>query len=175
MPSGNPVKTMTPSVIQKPCLILGCGNPLFGDDGFAAEVVGYLESRWALPGDVACLDVGTAVRDILFDIILSEEKPERVIIIDAMAIEGAPVGEIREIGLDEIQAEKICDYSLHQFPTTNLLQEIQQLTSMEVRVLVVNPAPIPPEVQPGLSAPVKAAVPKMARWIREILKDVGTL
>lgn len=162
---------MIESIYNKPRLILGCGNPLFGDDGFGAEVIEMLEAGSALPDDVACMDAGTAMRDILFDVLLSEEKPEQIIIIDAMSIDDAPAGEVREIGLNDMQADKICDYSLHQFPTTNLLQEIRELTPIDVRVLVVNPGRIPDEVKPGLSEPVRLAVPVMCRWIRNILAE----
>jgi len=162
---------MRPSIYDKARLILGCGNPLFGDDGFGAEVIGMLETVPFLPDDVACLDVGTAVRDILFDIILAEKKPDQIIIIDAMSLEGAVAGEIREIGLDDIQADKICDYSLHQFPTTNLLKEIRELTPIDVRILVVHPENIPPEVRPGLSESVLRSVPVMCRRILGILRD----
>lgn len=150
-------------------LVLGCGNPLFGDDGFGAKVIQLLETSPGLPKDAACLDVGTAVRDLLFDIILSDEKPDQIIIIDAMTLDGAIGGEIQEIGIDEMQASKICDYSLHQFPTTNLLKEIQELTSIDVKVLVVHPEHIPSEVRPGLSESVRRSVPLMCLRIMDIL------
>lgn len=162
---------MLPLISNNSRLVLGCGNPLFGDDGFGAEVIQMLETLKGLPEDAACLDVGTAVRDLLFDIILSEEKPDQIIIIDAMTLDGAGGGEIQEIGIDEMQASKICDYSLHQFPTTNLLKEIRELTSIDVKVLVVHPAEIPSEVRPGLSDPVRRAVPRMCRRILDMLNN----
>ncbi len=163
------VTAMLKRIYEKPRLVFGCGNPLFGDDGFGAEVIRLLESDYDLPEDVAFLDVGTAVRDILFDLLLSGKYPRQIIIIDAMTVEGAPAGEIREIGLDQIQAAKIVDYSLHQFPTTNMLKELRQHTDIDVRILVVNPAEIPPEVRPGLSEPVQAAVRPMCDRIMALL------
>jgi coenzyme F420 hydrogenase subunit delta len=117
---------MLKRIYEKPRLVFGCGNPLFGDDGFGAEVIRLLEAEYRLPSDVAYLDVGTAVRDILFDMLLSRKYPRQIIIVDAMALKDASPGEIREIGLDEIQPAKIVDYSLHQFPTTNMLKELRQ-------------------------------------------------
>jgi len=152
-------------------LIFGCGNPLFGDDGFGAEVIRRLESAYPLPADVAVLDVGTAIRDILFDLLLSGRHPDQLIIVDAMTIEGAAPGDIREIGLNDIQPAKIVDFSLHQFPTTNLLKELQSHTNIDVRVLVVHPADIPPEVHPGLSEPVQTAVPRMCERILALLQE----
>lgn len=160
---------MIQTIYSRPRLVFGCGNPLFGDDGFGAEVIRRLEANFTLPADVACFDAGTAVRDILFDFLLSENRPDQIIIIDAMTLPGAPAGEIREIGLDAIQPSKIVDFSLHQFPTTNMLQEIHRHTGIDVRILVVHPQKIPPAVCPGLSAPVRRAVPEMCRRVMALL------
>ena len=73
-----------PEYYQKATLILGCGNILIGDDGFGPAVVDYLKEHCRVPDDVAVLDVGTGVRELLFNIILADKKPEKIIIIDAM-------------------------------------------------------------------------------------------
>jgi|GEM_PF-196559 len=159
------------SLLHHRCLVLGCGNPLFGDDGFGAQVIDHLNSHFALPADVACLDIGTAIRDLLFDMILSHDRPEQLIIVDAMDLEGGVPGQIYEIDVDRIHPAKICDFSLHQFPTTNMLKEIQEGTDVAVRILVVHPAPLPDEVRPGLSAPVADAVAGMCRRILEIIAE----
>jgi coenzyme F420 hydrogenase subunit delta len=157
------------SHLTKPCLIFGCGNPLFGDDGFGAEVIEHLSAHHEMPRHVACLDIGTAIRDLLFDILLSPKKPEQIIIVDAMNLAGGVPGQIYEIDVDQIQAEKISDFSLHQFPTTNMLKEIKEGTDIEVRVLVAQTAEVPDEVRPGLSPAVAAAVPVMCRRIMQIV------
>jgi coenzyme F420 hydrogenase subunit delta len=159
----------TGSLLNKRRIVFGCGNPLFGDDGFGAQVIAHLDACFAWPDDVACLDIGTAVRDLLFDMILSPAKPEQIIIVDAMDLEGGLPGQIYEIDVDRIHPAKICDFSLHQFPTTNMLKEIQDGTDIDVRILVAQPSPLPTEVRPGLSAPVAAAVPKMCRRIMDLL------
>jgi coenzyme F420 hydrogenase subunit delta len=161
---------MNASLLTKRRIVFGCGNPLFGDDGFGAQVIDHLTSHFDLPADVACLDIGTAIRDPLFDMILSPEKPDQLIIVDAMEVQSGVPGQIYEIDVDRIQPAKICDFSLHQFPTTNMLKELQEGTDINIRILVVQPAPLPSEVQPGLSEPVAAAVPKMCRRILEILQ-----
>lgn len=151
------------------CLVLGCGNPLIGDDGFGPAVIRQLEEAYAIPESVACIDVGTSVRDILFDLILSEKKPHRIIIVDAADSPGITPGEIREITIGQIQPAKSCDFSLHQFPTTNMLKELQEETAIDVRVFVVQVAGLPDEVMTGLSAPVQSAIPRMcARIMTEI-------
>ncbi|MFY9942899.1 MAG: hydrogenase maturation protease, partial [Desulfobacterales bacterium] len=84
------------------CLVFGCGNPLLGDDGFGPQVIERLTADHALPPWVGALDVGTAIRDILFDLLLVPQKPERLIVVDAMDHTGRPAGEILEISVDGI-------------------------------------------------------------------------
>lgn len=155
---------------SRPCLIFGCGNPFFGDDGFGPQVIEHLQQHHNLPESVGCMDAGTAVRDMLFDILLSENKPRQILIIDASRQDGRAPGEISEIAVDEIGAEKTSDFSLHQFPTTNMLTELKTGTNVEVRVLVVQPEYIPDEIAPGLSESVMAAVPEMCQHIMDIIE-----
>ena len=61
-------------IFEKSILIFGCGNILWGDDGFGPAVIAHLKEHYLLPDDVLALDVGTSIRDILFDLILSEKS-----------------------------------------------------------------------------------------------------
>jgi coenzyme F420 hydrogenase subunit delta len=130
-----------------------------------------LEENYRLPDDVAIIDCGTSIRDILFDILLSAKKPRKMIIVDVTDSAGLAAGEIREIDVDQIRPEKISDFSLHQFPTTNMLKEIKEETPIEVRVLVVQVSAMPDEVQTGLSEPVQAAIRPMCE---RILAEIGS-
>lgn len=162
---------MLKPVTEYDCLILGCGNPLIGDDGFGPAVIQHLEQHYRLPDTVVAIDCGTSIRDILFDILLSPQKPRKMIIIDVTDTVGLVPGEIREIDVEQIRPEKISDFSLHQFPTTNMLKEIKDETPIDVRVFVAQVAGMPPEVQPGLSEPVRAAIAPMCE---RILAEVGS-
>lgn len=155
---------------EKETLIFGCGNPLFGDDGFGPEVIDYLTQKTDLPSHVACLDVGTSIRDLLFDILLLEKKPSQIIVIDAADKPGHAPGDVFSIDVDEMDVSKSGDFSLHQFPTTNMLKELQEHTEMDVQVLVVQITELPEEVCPGLSPEVTAAVPVMGERVLEALK-----
>jgi coenzyme F420 hydrogenase subunit delta len=153
-----------PDYCRKPTLILGCGNILFGDDGFGCAVVEYLEAHYALPEDVCLLDAGTGVRKLLFTLCLSPVRPRRVLILDALDV-GRDPGELFEIAPKDIPAIKCDDFSLHQLPTSNLLRELEEQCEVEVRVLGCQTAPLPEEVRPGLSEPVRCAVPLAAERI----------
>lgn len=168
--SGKKGATMTvESIHSKSCLIFGCGNPLFGDDGFGSAVIEHLEAHHRIPAHAACMDAGTAVRDMLFDILLAEQKPRRIIIVDAAVQNGKTPGQISEIDIDAIDPKKTADFSLHQFPTTNMLKELKMHTDVDVRVLVVQPGRIPDEIDPGLSEAVTRAVDEMCDYIMDIV------
>ena len=155
-----------PVYCRKKILIAGCGNKLFGDDGFGPEVVEYLTDHYSIPENVCLLDVGTGIRKILFTISLSEARPEVIVIIDAVD-KGRKPGEIFEISLDEIPKEKIDDFSINQVPSSNLLKELQDLCSVQVRIMACQIDTIPEAMQSGLSKPVKKAVRLMAKKIAE--------
>ncbi len=153
-----------PEFCVKPTLILGCGNALFGDDGFGCAVVEYLEAHYTVPESVCLLDVGTGVRKLLFTLCLSPLRPRRLVILDAVDVGRAP-GELFDLDPKEIPAIKCDDFSLHQLPTSNLLHELHEQCGVEVRVLVCQTGPMPEEVRPGLSAPVLCALPRAAELV----------
>jgi coenzyme F420 hydrogenase subunit delta len=155
-----------PDYYQKDLLILGVGNPLFGDDGFGPAVAEELERRGQAPSFAAVLDVGTGVREILFDLILSPERPTEVIIIDALDC-GREPGEIFKVKADEVPKLKSHDFSLHLAPSLNLLQELRDSAKVKVTILAAQPEPIPDIVAAGLSAPIQKAVQEAADYITE--------
>lgn len=153
-----------PDFCRKSTLILGCGNILFGDDGFGCLVAQYLETSGSVPDEACVADAGTGVRNLLFTLCLSPVRPRRLLIVDAFDV-GRQPGELFEIDPADIPAIKCDDFSMHQVPTSNLLRELQQHCGIEVRVLACQTAPLPAEVNVGLSDAVQQAVSLAARWI----------
>jgi coenzyme F420 hydrogenase subunit delta len=162
-----------PEFCQRATLVLGCGNVLFGDDGFGCALVEYVHAHHRVPEDVCMLDAGTGVRKLLFTLCLSPVRPQRLLIVDALDA-SRPIGELFEIDPAAIPAVKRDDFSMHQLPTSNLLRELQEECGVEVRVLACQTGPLPQEISPGLSAPVEAALPHAAEWlVREYLPSRG--
>ncbi len=153
-------------LFTKRVIILGCGNVLFGDDGFGPQVIDHLLTNYDLPPDVYALDVGTSVRNILFDFILSPQKPQKVILIDAIQVEGKRPGEIFEIDIDKVPVEKIPSFSVHEGPTLNFLQELKNFGQMRIHVVVAQAKEIPEIVKPGLSSEVQVAIPKACEYLK---------
>jgi coenzyme F420 hydrogenase subunit delta len=156
-------------IYDKSVLIFGCGNVLFGDDGFGPAVIDHLQEHYALPPQVLLMDVGTGIRDILFDLVLSQERPQKLMVIDAVDLPFRKPGEVFELPVEKIPANKSTDFSLHQFPTVNLLKELQDHTGMEIRILAAQIESIPDEVSPGLSPALEAAVAKACDCIAQSL------
>ena len=71
---------MIQDILKNPILILGCGNTLFGDDGFGPAVIEHLEAHYPIPETVLVRDLGTGIRDFLFDLLISTIKPRRIYI-----------------------------------------------------------------------------------------------
>jgi coenzyme F420 hydrogenase subunit delta len=153
-----------PDYYRKDLLIMGVGNPLFGDDGFGPAVAEELERRGRVPSYAAVLDVGTGVREILFDLILSPKRPKEVIIVDALDC-GREIGEIFKVKIDEVPAIKRHDFSLHLAPSLNLLKELRDDAEVTVTILACQPESIPDLVTGGLSSEVEQSVQGAADYI----------
>lgn len=153
---------------HKRILVIGCGNVLIGDDGFGPAVIKYLSENSPVPEDVGLVDAGTGIRALLFNIILSQSRPEKIIIVDAIDV-GRKPGEVFEVSLENIPAIKSDDFSMHQIPTSNMLRELRDECKVAVEVIAVQVQALPNEVKSGLSAPVSEAVKKVRDIICEKL------
>jgi len=146
-----------PAFCQARVLILGVGNLLFGDDGFGPHVVESLLRIYEIPDDIYIMDVGTGVRKLLFTLILGDNQPEEIVIVDAVDW-GDRIGAVKEISADELPVTKIDDFSLHQVPTSNMLRELQDQCQVRVSVVVCDVGILPQRIEPGLSPEIRQAV-----------------
>jgi coenzyme F420 hydrogenase subunit delta len=162
-------------VSTPPVVIFGCGNVLLGDDGFGPAVIEALQLL-NLPEAVGLIDAGTGIREYLVDyLMLPTLRPELLIIVDAGYQQNGPPGKVLECAPTAIAAQKIHDFSLHQFPTVNLLRELQEETGIEVVLLIAPTAVIPDHIAPGLSLPMRAAVAEACQRIVRIIARYATV
>ena len=151
--------------------VCGCGNVLLGDDGFGPAVVRDMQNRFAIPPQVQLADVGTAVREYLLDCLLSKKRrPDILIIIDAVSFPQRKVGEVFTVSPSSVPHEKIHDFSLHQFPTVNMLLELEQYTQTKVIVVAVQ-VDSETVLNPVLSDRISGAVPEASRLVAEIIGE----
>ena len=155
-----------PAFCRARVLILGVGNVLFGDDGFGPAVVDRLSSRYPIPEDVYVMDVGTGVRKLLFTLVLSEARPEEIVVVDAVDW-GQEVGRLIMLPVEALPASKIDDFSLHQVPTSNMLRELQDHCGVKVTVIACDVGFIPQEMRSDLSPQTRQAVMDASAQIAE--------
>lgn len=151
----------------KPVLIFGCGNTLFGDDGFGPAVVDRLLESYTIPAYVSAVDAGTGIQSVLFDIVLSTSKPCCIFIVDTVLLPDRRAGELFELDFELMPEKNSSEFSLHQFPSVNLLQELRTEAKVQVRVLAVQACSIPEGVQPGLSPEVQQVVEPACQWLMD--------
>ena len=162
--------TGIPDIPDKNVLVFGCGNILLGDDGFGPRVAEELLNSYHFPGNVGVINAGTSVRNILFDLTLSEIKPDKIIIVDAIDAAKTP-GDIFELPIDEIPEKKIDDFSMHQIPTSNLLKELKDFCKVDIIIIACQIENIPEEVTASISKKMTDAIPEVCKRINEIIKN----
>jgi len=138
---------------------MGCGNFLFGDDGFGPAIAQYLRANYSIPENVFVEDVGTAAAKLLFTLLHTDPCPRRIIIVDAVEIKGKRPGLVFEIPLDSLPESKSGAYAIHQFPDTNLLKALRDDKGIIVEIVACQVENIPDEVEEGLSDVVEKAIP----------------
>ncbi len=150
-------------------VVFGCGNVLYGDDGLGPKVIEVLQADKSLGDEVACVDAGTSIRPLLFDLLLNEKKPEQVIVVDITTDEDIEPGQVKEIDVDQVDPKKIADFSMHQFPTTNLLKELKENTDIKLSILVARPMVVPEKMSEGLSPEMNNAVDEVVSRIKKLI------
>jgi hydrogenase maturation protease len=146
-------------------LIAGIGNLLLTDEGVGVHIIRELSKR-KLPENVELVDIGTAS----FDLLTFMEGKDKVIIIDAIAVDDKP-GALYKLSPDDIVSgkQKLLT-SLHQFGIPEVLSSIKQKgEKIEIVIFGI----VPKDYQTygtELTPELKTSLPKV---IKEILKEIG--
>jgi hydrogenase maturation protease len=146
-------------------LILGVGNILLKDEGIGPFVIKELEKE-KLPPRVALLDAGTQILDTM----LSQDRVEKLIIIDAVKAGGVP-GTVYKFRPEDIERDTEVAISLHQATVLEALKilEIQDLLPKEVVIVGVEPNTIEWGLEP--SDELKAKIPELIRLLKKEMKN----
>jgi len=146
-------------------LIAGIGNLLLTDEGIGVHIIRELGKR-KLPENVELVDIGTAS----FDLLTFMQGKDKVIIIDAMAVDDEP-GTLYKLSPDDIISgkQKLLT-SLHQFGIPEVLSSIRQ-KGEKIKIVIFGI--VPKDYQTygtELTPELKKSLPKV---IKEILKEIG--
>ncbi len=158
-----------PDYVKKRVVVLGVGNTLFGDDAFGPATVRLVLESSEIPSDVCVLDVGTAVMPVLFDILLSDLRPQRLIILDTVDLGKRP-GELVKVPVEQLPRTRSSVFSFHTFSARRVLQELRDGKGVQVTILACQSQHIPSEIEEGLSKPVEDAIRRAAKTVLEMVR-----
>jgi len=151
------------SYLKKKVLVVGCGNPLYGDDGFGIAVVEELKRRgWEHP-DVEILDAGTGAPQHVFSLMDEDTETEFVVVADAVDL-GLEPGTLVELGPEDLRRTGRCiPVDAHGWPLEDALLDVHERLGIDFVIVGCQVKELPiPDVKPGLSEPVERAVPEAA-------------
>lgn len=145
-------------------LIVGCGNTLYGDDGFGPEVVNYIkEHDITFEGDTYVIDGATSAPHYIFT--LPQDKWKNIIIIDIASLNEEP-GTIKVLDLDQVSEEdRYMD--VHGLSATYPLHDLKD--KINIKLVVIQPENVPLEMEMGLSDVLESKIPETIDKTREVL------
>jgi coenzyme F420 hydrogenase subunit delta len=148
-------------------LVVGCGNILFKDDGFGPEVINALENYFQdkeIPNDTMLIDAGTGATHFLFT--LPHENWKKIIVVDVVEFDAEP-GTLKIFSPNDMPRGRY--ENIHSWSVEEPLHDLAE--KMEVLIVGCKPKEISaPNVDMGLTNPIKNAIPKA---IKMILKEIG--
>lgn len=150
-------------------VVVGCGNPLFADDGFGPAVAEEL-SRCSLPEHVKVVDAGLGGPHFVFTL-LDPDSTKKLVIID-IADFGAEPGTIRKFTPDDLPAGSYRD--AHSWDLTEPLQRLKDY--IEITIVGCQPKRVTsPEMEIGLTDEVSNAIPRTVQLVLDLIGvDYGT-
>lgn len=148
-------------------LIVGCGNILYGDDGFGPEVIKYMkENKVTFPGDTILIDGATSAPHYIFT--LPEDKWKNIIIIDIASMNKNP-GELDILEIDEVvENERYMD--VHGLSATYPLHALKD--RVNIRIVACQPENVPVDMDMGLSNIVKSSIPECVELTKAVLLEL---
>lgn len=149
-------------------LIAGCGNPLFGDDGFGPAVIEELQKS-ALPENVRVIDAGLSGPAYVFPL-LDPAVTKKLIVVDITDF-GAKPGAVTRLRIEDLPEGGCRD--LHPGSVMGSLRKIEG--RIAITIIGCQPKRVPyPEMEIGLSGEVREAVPHTVRLLVDsIWEDYG--
>jgi coenzyme F420-reducing hydrogenase delta subunit-like protein len=143
-------------------LIVGCGNPLFADDGFGPAVIEEIQ-KLSLPDNICIEDAGLGGPHFIFPQI-DPEVTKKLIIVCAADFNADP-GTIAKFRVEDLPPNSFRD--AHSADLNNPLQLIKD--KVDIIILGCQPARIPDEMEIGISDEVSRAIPKTVQIILDII------
>lgn len=149
-------------------VVLGVGNVLMSDEGVGVHAVTALETGYALPEGVRCVDGGTSTHELLGDL----EDLDHLIVIDAVSAGLAPGAMIRLEGA-EVPSAFTTKLSPHQVGIADLLATLTFIGRAPKHVVLFGVEPVRLTLDMSLSEVVAARVPELCERVVGELSSLG--
>ncbi|HID47702.1 MAG TPA: coenzyme F420-reducing hydrogenase, FrhD protein [Methanothermococcus okinawensis] len=167
------MEDLNPSYFKE-ILVLGCGNILFGDDGFSFHVIEKLKQLLTEEERerVALLDAGTGAPQQVLSLIDETVKTRKIILVDTIDYKLKP-GEIKILRKEDLPDPRHNSLDIHNWPLSSILKEVCERYNIELLVIGCQGKCVTkPDVYIGLSKEVEESVDKAVEIIlKEIRKN----
>jgi hydrogenase maturation protease len=149
--------------------VMAVGNVLTGDDGLGPYVLETLDAAYDFPPAVQLLDVGTPGIDLTMFI----EPLEALVVVDAVQAD-APAGTVKTYRkADLLKGSLPVVMSPHEPTLREALMRLQMMGAGPTDVVLVGAVPAHLTLTESLSAPVRAAVPRICDAVLAELQRLG--
>jgi coenzyme F420 hydrogenase subunit delta len=143
-------------------LIVGCGNPLFADDGFGPAVIEEIQ-KFSLPENICIVDAGLGGPHFIFPQI-DPEVTKKLIVVCAADF-GAEPGSIAKFRVEDLPPGSHRD--AHSWDLTEPLERIKG--KVEIIILGCQPKRVTNDFEIGISDEVSRAIPKTVQILLDMI------
>ena len=150
---------MSESICDAEVVIACCGNPLFGDNGFATSLVPVLKQKLNGATRLKVVDFGRGY--FLFGIL----ECKKLVLIDSIEFGGAP-GELKKLSIDDVDENRYADHQGWQ--TSTPLNDLKE--RCDVTIIACQPKSCK-QIEFGLTEEVSGSIPKAIELIQKEVED----
>ena len=150
---------MSESICDAEVVIACCGNPLYGDNGFATSLVPVLKQKLNGATRLKVVDFGRGY--FLFGIL----ECKKLVLIDSIEFGGAP-GELKKLSIDDVDENRYADHQGWQ--TSTPLNDLKE--RCDVTIIACQPKSCK-QIEFGLTEEVSGSIPKAIELIQKEVED----
>ncbi len=150
---------MSDSICDAEAVIACCGNPLYGDNGFAIALVPELKKMLNGSHRLKVVDVGRGY--FVFGIL----ECKKLVLVDAIDFGGIP-GQLKWLTLDAIDQDRYADHQCWQ--TSWPLNELKE--RCDIALLACQPKRWE-QIEVGMTAEVKQSIPEAVTLIHKEVEE----
>ncbi|WNY24722.1 coenzyme F420-reducing hydrogenase, FrhD protein [Methanolapillus millepedarum] len=170
-----------PEYLEKEVLVLGCGNILFGDDGFGFHVVNRLNELKSGGGcdasvlsddKIGIIDAGTGASHFILSLIDETTIIRKIIIVDIVDY-GLVPGEMIKLYPKDLPRIPKYQIDAHDMPLAGMLVDLNKDFGIDVVVIGCQYKNMPaPDICMDLSDEVEASIDKAVDMVLdELIRD----